>query len=288
MASPEQDVSNSSTEQVSAPEIAPISEKERKLYELDLFVEKKVEEALRMVAKKIEEMKVQGRDVEKFRFITNELKKVFSDFEGASSKPNFKISSEILPDPSKRVRLRFDHTSGSVGHVAGSDLFTITLPLQQLYSAQTLEEFDDARIALVQTIYHEIEHIELWGADVLDTKDSAAIVEYLCNPGEMRAYAKQYAYLYVEHFTGEPFRLEDMRQIIQWNRDGQRQDIPKTKIFKAIAYFEQFFDRAFQKKYEHTANLQEVAIGFMRLVNKFVDEMNVIRAMGLGAIPRKE
>ena len=150
-----------------------------------------------------------------------------------------------------------------------------------------MEELDDARIAVLQTAYHELEHLTHWGDDVADPRNPKELAQYLYGPGEMRAHAKQYAYLYREYFEGEAFHIENMRKIIALNREGADHTIPPRKRFKAEIYFDEGADPALQKARAEIPGIKETQKTFMMLVEKFVRELNVIRIHGAKALAVK-
>ena len=84
--------------------------------------------------------------------------------------------------------------------------------------AKTPEEIDQHLESIKTTIHHEVEHIYNVGAEYDadnwqgDDKQRMSM-QYMNNPGEKRAHARQMAYSYSKHFPGEPFDLRKAQSI---------------------------------------------------------------------------
>lgn len=77
------------------------------------------------------------------------------------------------------------------------------LCLKPVESAMTRKEFVERLEDLIQTVYHEADHLTLQGTD--DTGGMENALYYLMNKGEIRAYSKEIAYFYVKKFPGKRF-----------------------------------------------------------------------------------
>lgn len=85
--------------------------------------------------------------------------------------------------------------------------------------AKSVEEVDRYLETLKSTMHHEAEHIYNVGAEYDqndyegDDKHKMAM-QYMSNPGELRAHARQMAYLYAKQFPGEPFDLAKAQSVL--------------------------------------------------------------------------
>lgn len=85
--------------------------------------------------------------------------------------------------------------------------------------AKTIEEIDSYLESLKSTMHHEAEHIYNIGSNY-DKNDHEgdekykAGMEYMNHPGELKAHARQMAYLYSKNFPNQPFDLEKAQSII--------------------------------------------------------------------------
>lgn len=85
--------------------------------------------------------------------------------------------------------------------------------------AKSIKDIDDYLESLKSTMHHEAEHIYNIGSnyDINDhegDKQHIAGMEYMNHPGELKAHARQMAYLYSKHFPNQPFDLKKAQSII--------------------------------------------------------------------------
>lgn len=127
-------------------------------------------------------------------------------------------------------------------------------------TAKSIDEVDRYLSILKSAMHHEVEHIYNIGTSYNGENHHMAI-QYLTNPGEIRAHARQMAQQYAKHFPGEPFDLNKAQQILNnpefttthknyfnnfanhdvWqktiNKFGQNQENPHDQIMKLVPQF---------------------------------------------------
>lgn len=167
---------------------------------------------------------------------------------------------------------------GDTFTISGADAsyFETTMSLLRMNFARLDEVDDDIEklktnffITLLDT-FHEAEHIYFPGASFepetqenIKAEKSPNLVTYFSHPCEMRAYAKEYAYAYVNQFQREPFEYEKFKAFIT-----------DLDLYPgARNYFIIFLDPVRQKKYADIADLQYIHDQMVLLVQKFVTEM---------------
>lgn len=83
--------------------------------------------------------------------------------------------------------------------------------------AKSPQELDQAVDALKAALHHECEHIYNPGDDYNPGEDDDALhktLEYLSNPGEIRAHAREIAWGYAKNFPGQPFDLQKAQSML--------------------------------------------------------------------------
>ena len=137
---------------------------------------------------------------------------------------------------------------------------TIILGLGELYQLQS-DRYEAVSTEIQMALFHEIEHILYPGTDLLGPGKENSIL-YLANPGEMRAFAKQYAYLFTTMYPGEPFNPENLLALCNPNDN------------RAKSYFSIFADPQKQQKYANIADLKAINGQMVSLTSRFVDYLN--------------
>ncbi len=121
-----------------------------------------------------------------------------------------------------------------------------------------MERFETALETTLIKIHHEIEHIKYPGID--EGEGIEGTINYLTNPGEIRAHAVQFAFKYQRHFPNEPFTLERMQSICESNKE--------------INYFIGFNNPIKQEQYRSFGDLAKVHRQVVWLTKKFLDLMH--------------
>ena len=146
--------------------------------------------------------------------------------------------------------IRFDQHSGYVAENRRLDI-----NIAPLLEARDTHALRQATQFILQDVYHETEHIFVPGFPMqygIDLEGPEQTVEYLCHPGEIHAFARQYAFRYSQAYPGEPFELQKMRELTEvlQNERKRRAD--------AYNYFVAFALPATQEKYRDVVDLAEV------------------------------
>lgn len=88
-------------------------------------------------------------------------------------------------------------------------------------NARTPEEVDIALENLRSAMHHEAEHIFNRGKEYKQGQTQQQALDYMNNPGEMKAHARQIAYQYAKYFPGQPFDIKKAQSIL--DRPGLNQ-----------------------------------------------------------------
>ncbi len=205
---------------------------------------------------------------DKLKILMKKLKKVWPEHDIYGLRNAFKLSA-ITPEFSN-IELKFTMSYSRSGLVSyeGKPI-AIELELKGLMDAQNEDELIAAFAALTESIYHEVEHIYYPGADnsLNELEDIKDILDYISDPGEICAYAKQFAYRYTTEFPNQPFDLEKMRSIAQNTRQGENyfvgcanpEVIQKYKAFGDIAKIHDDIVKWTQKYVEYLANRKSLS-----------------------------
>jgi len=158
---------------------------------------------------------------------------------------HYSIPVSKVPYPYSQLKVAFIKSATS-----SLDGWMMKISSSRMRKANTKEEAERARVIINGVVYHEVEHIFFSGTHVDRKKKDKmnAYIEYLIHPGEIRAYAKMYAYIFSQAFPGEPF---DYRKMSRLSRDWQ--------VYSAVYYFEVFNDAHFVKKYPRVRGIQKKA-----------------------------
>jgi len=134
---------------------------------------------------------------------------------------NFLMPNIFPPDIAGKpvqFKLKLGHNAGDTIHDQGVfDGFVFNM--MPFNKANSPEEVDNWLAALKSTVHHEAEHIYNVGGEY-DSNDYQGddkhkmAMQYMNNPGELKAHARQMAYLYSQHFPGEPFDLAKAQTIL--------------------------------------------------------------------------
>lgn len=171
------------------------------------FLEKIIDNAGHVMMQDMQQGKAQGFNTYVRQFwpseaIENRLVLPQSFPEGVAGQPvDFKYSD-------RGNRAYSWHTQGNF---AG---FVINMtPFRQ---AKTPEQLSQAIEALKAAVHHESEHIYNPGGDYQPGHDDdKQTLEYMTKPGEIRAHAREMAWVYANKFPGEPFDLNKAIQLLE-------------------------------------------------------------------------
>src|SRR5690606_24908173 len=116
-------------------------------------------------------------------------------------------------------------------------------------------------LRVLQSIYHEVEHLYYPG----ETKTEDGL-KYLGNPGEIRAFARQFTFLYHHHYPNSIFDLKKMQALAESYRDK-----------RAIFYFIQFANHEKQKEYRERADVAQIHKEVTSLTERFCNDLHLQR-----------
>lgn len=164
--------------------------------------------------------------------------------------------STLTGNDNDDVWLKLGDTSCYASGITAGE--SLTLNIARIEQAATDEARVQAMVDTIRDLNHEIEHAVYRGADT-GTGDAQAMVRYFLNHGEMRAYAKQFAFLYSIRYPNEGFDLEHMRTI---SKDDNVIEV----------YFRTFADLEKQNKYSSLGDLQHAHELMVYLTSRFVED----------------
>ena len=219
---------------------------------------------------------------EAFEFVFNKIKEAVN----VANKANIKLldaikqiwTSEnnkgikfILPQDkfptlsSLRIRFNFVNDESSVERF-GDSVETIYIGATSLQNAITSKDENLLKSSLARisgSLNHEMTHLHHKGANEGEGS-IGEIIKYLTNPGEMRAHAKDYSYMWASTFPGKKFDVQEFIQKV----------IPsmvESKQKKAINYLVAFADPAKQSKYSSFANISQAYNEMINMINGYVN-----------------
>jgi len=230
----------------SLPEMSTYEEKEVLVEKIIFFVTAKLEEALSRYRV--------GLASGAKKDIVQCLLEIWPENDGIpwQRRPRFNV-------PGTDILIRFESQTSEYDSVNK----TMSLPVGKLRSAKTSEELDLAFTHLMQSMYHETEHIFNPGQELAGTDDIQEMISYLCNEGEIRAHAKEYAYRYVKEYPGEPFDLLKMQELaLKLQAEGKP---------NARNYFIVFADPEKQEKYGLYGDVKKAHDNMMTMVGKIIN-----------------
>jgi|GEM_PF-3279728 len=217
------------------------------------------------------------------------LKTIWPEHDGHRVKPRFSLtwispdldcepkraSSSARPSEAKQTRV---HTLDSFrvkfepmratdeadfSYVKTDDGYEgeLTFGLRSLLEASSADTLAEAVNTLYEHVIHETAHLGFPGTSTDEQGGGTeGAVKYLSHPGEMRAYAKEYAFKYRREFPGEPFDLGKMRTIISTNDERN--------------YLVRFADSQVQATYHSIADLSDVHAKVVDLTRRFVEHFD--------------
>src|SRR3989344_5898972 len=231
-----------------------LPENEKRLYQISFYIKDKIDSFAEELVKKLPK----SPEGFKFKDCIERVKVIWPEFGGEMEevKPDFLLPKDILP-PEVNVVVRFERKASEIGKFEND--VTIRLPLEPFMKARSEQEIKDAALLILQVVFHEVEHLEFFGSDIGDIGDKEELIKYLCDPGEVRAHAKQFAFWYTQEFPGKKFDIESMESVCD-----------KSPLAKN--YFIGFAKDEVKKKY---ASVDVVATHkeIINLTDKFVSEM---------------
>lgn len=253
----------------------------KKLYFSKWFVLQENAKAIEMqVAHFLEDILDRAVDLKKQDLLQNKslesstsyIKKVWPSLAiGPGSK--FLFPETFPPDIAGKIvkfQLRRPESRAEVSHYNGS-FIELSIDVTGFHQATTTQQLDEYLDAIKPVLHHEVEHIYNVGDDFdsenYDTHDEKmqGTFNYMGNEGELKAHARQMAYLYVKHFPGEPFDLNKAKTFL--DHPGLNQT------------HRNYFDRLSQpdvwqkyvKKFNYTKNPYD---SIMALMPQYVDQYN--------------
>lgn len=178
----------------------------------------------------------------------------------------FILPKEKFPTLSSlRIRFNFVNDESSVERL-GDSVETLYIGCASLQSAITNKDENLLKSSLTRisgSLNHEMTHLHHKGANEGDGS-IGDIIKYLINPGEMRAHAKDYAYMWASNFPGKKFDVNDFIQKV----------IPQmveSKQKKAKNYLVAFSDPEKQSKYSSFANIAQAYSQMINMINGYVN-----------------
>jgi len=255
--------------------VKPTTEKEQKNretneegeeMEFNQETEQKLLETAREIGRRFESV-VRGQEKElldpqisyvvRVRSFAAALKKIWPENDGNPRAPSFELSSvnRELAD----IQFVFNPNSdeGETADIGGV-VKEVKIGVKNLLTAKTLEQFETALETALIKIHHEIEHIKYPGID--EGEGIEGTINYLTNPGEIRAHAVQFAFKYQRRFPNEPFTLERVQSICESNKE--------------INYFIGFNNPIKQEQYGSFGDLAKAHRQVVWLTKKFLDLMH--------------
>jgi len=223
-------------------------------FEIDPQEENFLTEVSRRICASLEHLSYDVPKVDRYKSFINSLRIIWPDNDGHRVKPRFKLAG--FQDVSIKFEPYGVGGSHETANIAGREITDIVIGLRIAIDAQDPATFQHAIRQIAATIYHEVEHLFYHGADLEDDTTPEDAVKYLANPGEMRAHAKQFAYLYSQAFPDQDFDLDKMISICKTNKE--------------INYFVTMADPMKQHKYAAIADLKFVHEKMVEMTAIFV------------------
>lgn len=124
-----------------------------------------------------------------------------------------------------------------------------TFGINSIRQATTTQARRLALSNLLDSVYHEIQHIYTPGSD-LEPTTIAETIEYLGNAGEIQAHARQFARRYKDEYPGQPFTVEKMQELAD--------TLKEQGSNKAYNYFVSFADPEKQIKYAQYGDIKKI------------------------------
>lgn len=166
---------------------------------------------------------------------------------------------------SLRIRFNFVNDESSVERL-GDSVETLYIGCTSLQNAITSKDENLLKSSLTRisgSLNHEMTHLHHKGANEGDGS-IGDIIKYLTSPGEMRAHAKDYSYMWVSTFPGKKFDVQEFIQKV----------IPsmvESKQKKARNYLVAFADPEKQSKYSSFANISQAYDQMINMINGYVN-----------------
>lgn len=137
-------------------------------------------------------------------------------------KDAFQNSEFVLPNifpndiAGRRVQFKLKSANNTANTIHNNGKFEgFIINIHPFDNANNIEEIDNHLEKLKSAMHHEAEHIYNIGATYdSNNENKQQAMQYMSNPGEIRAHARQMAYLYAKHFPGEPFDLAKSQSIL--------------------------------------------------------------------------
>ncbi len=190
------------------------------------------------------------------------LSEIWPENNGRRVKPEYYINFEYA-GKLKKIAVIFGDSSSADKPIFESDGISkrVFIRLDSINSHWEKRPVTPEGVnVFLENVYHEVEHVFYPGHDSLDDSDLAELIGYYTNPGEIRAYARQFAHTYSLHYPGEIFDLKKMQALALESGDG-----------RAINYFNSFADPEKQAKYAEFGDIKKTHETIVSLTERFVD-----------------
>lgn len=165
-----------------------------------------------------------------------------------SDQPWVRAKEFDLPGLPVPLRIRFDRSS----YVDESGM--MCLDVSPFLETQNVNELKKARMLFLRDVYHEAEHIFVKGDSReygIGFEDSAEWIRYANHPGEINAFGRQFAYRYLQEYSGESFILGKMCVLAE-KLEAESNDCAASNYFIVFANPEK------QEKYKNIADLARI------------------------------
>ncbi len=203
------------------------------------------------------ESKHKWREGEIFDKLISSLKEQWpenNDLNGRGRKPTFYIKLDAkIPhsdDDVEVVKVVFER--GEDSDSRQSDL-RLRIGLGGIIKSKNFAELMQQQEDLLDTVYHETEHLYNFGTEVL-ALDAKGQIEYLSDEGEISAFARQFARRYLVEYPADD--EIDITKIVALANEQKADGGPKD--WRLRNYFYVFAQPSAQEKYREFGDLKKV------------------------------
>lgn len=162
---------------------------------------------------------VESSQDERLKSFVQLFQSIWPENDNRGATTAFRLDALSLEMGNTVLRLAPMTQNASMGHdLKGNPV--IRLGLMRLLNA-TSETLRLEQEKLCVVLVHEMEHLIAFGdEDLSGGEDEGQRFAYLSHPGEMRANAKMYAYLFNQHFPGDEFQREKLLSLKALSENG--------------------------------------------------------------------
>lgn len=214
------------------------------------------------VARFLEDILEKAANLKKIDMQTDQYK-VFTDYVRQVWPPNNIIGKHfVLPQFSEKIngqrvefRTKENNNKADTIHLNGK-FSGFVINMNPFNQARTNFEVDQYLEALKSSMHHEAEHIFNPGTEFNSNNYelNQSTIEYMNNPGEIKAHARQVAYIYSKKFPGQPFDINKAKSILnepefnqthrnylqspeKWEKLGIKNPTPYNQIMRFIPHY---------------------------------------------------